>query len=144
MAARQVLPWLCLLLPVLCILYPVSRLLSTEDNPDSQRCIQCHNRSVQAAMARSNLHWPFVSHQCVACHLADGAMTDIQGPGQQAGLEKITGQPVTQERLWRKRKVVTSAGIAIDHQVSISGLDIEVPYRFWIILRDPGGEAGTG
>lgn len=141
-AAIPLLLCFCLLSSALCLLIP--SYTDSDDNLLNERCIMCHSRTVVEAMVRPDLHRPFIEYQCIVCHLADNAARDEQQSGRlAAGPEEITGSTVTQEQLWRKKKVITSSGKGIEHLVAVSGLDFDAQYRFRVTVRDAHGSAGS-
>jgi len=107
-----------------------------DDNRLNASCIRCHVQTVDEGMSRPNMHWPFFEQQCIKCHLADNSPWTGETRFEQAEGRRVTGKIVTQEHLWRRRKVIRGPERTVDHLIAVPGLDIDLQYRFRIVVRD--------
>lgn len=108
-----------------------------------QECIRCHVVIYEEGMKNQQIHTPFWEKQCVACHLAEGAVWPEPPNGTARGA--LTGTIVNQHNLWRKlQKFSAQGGPHLDHLISIPFLNMNSAYRFRIVLSLQGADANTG
>lgn len=129
---------LCLLLPVISSSRPGHQ---DDISPEDVACIRCHVKTYQHGKAAAFVHPPFFENRCRICHVTAG------GQGRSAKKEEpggITGTVVGQEDLWRKRLLFRGSNRAtVNHQVRLSGLAAEQPYRFRLVLDLKQGSTAT-
>jgi len=101
-------------------------------------CVQCHVATFDEGLTHRLIHAPFFDRQCSACHVPDGAMVSV------ATATLITGSLVSQESLWTKRWVATSAAESdIDHRIILDALEPEGAYRFRVVVSDQAWRDGA-
>lgn len=108
-----------------------------------QECIRCHVTIYEQGMKNKQMHSPFWEKQCVACHLAEGAVWPEPSNGTARGA--ITGTVVNQNALWRKlQRFPDQGGARLDHLVGLPFLNMNSAYRFRIVLSRQGPDTKTG
>lgn len=115
---------------------------SHQDSHLSDQCIMCHVENYNASLQQGNIHPPFFARQCTVCHMPEGSETLALSASESTAL--LTGVAVTQEPLWRKQQVFGGDLLAVQHQVTLSGLDAGAVYRFRLMASEQKSSTAAG